>query len=601
MKNYTLTFLCALLILSGHITAKSYKGAEYRTKDSFTYGRFEASIKSVNREGVLASLFTYYDGPDVPANWNEIDIEILGRYNNDVQYNTITPGQVNHVKHQFAGFNPHLDYHTYAFEWTPDYVAWFIDGAEVYRQTGSHIQTLTKPQKLMMNIWNPSYPTWVGEWTYKVLPAFAYYDWAAYYSYTPGTGTYGTNNNFTPEWRDEFDSWDQNRWDKATHTWDGNQSDFIMSNAFFKDGKLILCLTDDTNTGYTDIRPPEPLAACSYGGKIYVAFSEELDKATAESVQNYSITGLTIDSAALSEDMKHVELSFHGGELTSGKILSINGVKDLWMISGQKSIAVAAYGAPAFPLKINVGGPASGDYLADQEWKDNLMYGYLDGSASTYSSSLQISGTTEDAIYQSERYGFAAYRIRVPNGEYAVKVMMAENYFTVAGKRILDIFIEGSQAANNLDIYKVKGKAAACEITLNVTVTDGVIDIHYGADIDQAVLNGITVEQRSVSVDDGYGDILPDRFKLLGSYPNPFNGMAVIKYALPKQADVDISVYDLKGSLVYAEDLGVKTKGEHEFVWRARNKIGGELSSGIYLYVVKSAGISLSNKMVYLK
>ena len=71
----------------------------------------------------------------------------------------------------------------------PDYVAWFINGEEVYRQTDEHIADLTHPSKLMMNIWNPVYDDWVGVWDDRVLPRFAYYDWVRYSSYTPGVVT----------------------------------------------------------------------------------------------------------------------------------------------------------------------------------------------------------------------------------------------------------------------------------------------------------------------------------------------------------------------------------------------------------------------------
>src|SRR5512140_648022 len=130
--------------------AKVYKGAEYRTKASYLYGRFEARSRAIGREGTLSSFFTYND--DYPnTEWNEIDIEVLGRYADDIQFNTITPGQTNHVSHRYLPFNPAVDYHVYGFEWTPDYVAWFVDSIEVCRQTGPHIATLTIPQKIMMN------------------------------------------------------------------------------------------------------------------------------------------------------------------------------------------------------------------------------------------------------------------------------------------------------------------------------------------------------------------------------------------------------------------------------------------------------------------
>jgi endo-1,3-1,4-beta-glycanase ExoK len=133
---------------------KPYRGAEYRTIGTMTYGRFEVRMRSAGISGMLSSFFTYYD-PASP--WNEIDIENMGRYTNEVQYNTIVPSVAdNHVERQIVQFNPHAGFHTYTIDWTPAYVAWRIDGDEVYRQTGAHVALLTKPQKLMMNIWQPT-------------------------------------------------------------------------------------------------------------------------------------------------------------------------------------------------------------------------------------------------------------------------------------------------------------------------------------------------------------------------------------------------------------------------------------------------------------
>ena len=93
-------------------------------------------------------------------------------------------------------------------EWTPDYVAWFIDGEEIYRQDEGHIQEMSYFQKIHMNIWNPVYDHWVGVWDDRILPRFSYYDYVSYASYTPGGGDIGTNQNFTLEWHDDFDSFD---------------------------------------------------------------------------------------------------------------------------------------------------------------------------------------------------------------------------------------------------------------------------------------------------------------------------------------------------------------------------------------------------------
>lgn len=234
--------LSAIIPLAG----KPYKGGELRTAQAYTYGKFEVRMKSAHASGMLASFFTYHD---VWGYWNEIDIEIMGRYTNEVQFNVISPGQVNHVYRKNTSFSPHADFHVYAFEWTPSYVAWYIDGVQAHIQVGSHVQQLTEPQKIMMNIWQPASVDWAGAWSDTVLPVYAYYDWVKYYSYQPDSAASG--NLFQLEWTENFDFWDQVRWQKATHTFDGNNCDFIQDNVVFVDGYMVLCLTDNVNTGYT--------------------------------------------------------------------------------------------------------------------------------------------------------------------------------------------------------------------------------------------------------------------------------------------------------------------------------------------------------------
>ena len=181
----------------------------------------------------------------------------------------------------------------------PDYVAWFINGEEVYRQTDEHIADLTHPSKLMMNIWNPVYDDWVGVWDDRVLPRFAYYDWVRYSSYTPGNGNSGTDNNFTFQWQDDFNDFDDSRWEKNIITHGGNQSTFIRENIVFEDGYLILCLTSEDNIGYQDQEKPVLLWARARGDSIMAQFSEELDPESSQNESNFSVSGANVISAEL--------------------------------------------------------------------------------------------------------------------------------------------------------------------------------------------------------------------------------------------------------------------------------------------------------------
>jgi hypothetical protein len=595
--------MTALFILIGStfvLYAKNFKGAEYRTKAAYTYGRFEARIKSAQRDGMLSSFFTYHDGS---STWNEIDIEIMGRYNDNVQFNTITPGQTNHVRAQNVNFNPAEDFHTYAFEWTPDYVAWFIDGEEVAIQTEDHIKTLNLPQKIMMNIWNPAYENWAGIFNENTLPFFAFYDFVSYYSYTPGTGSYGTSNNFSHQWTDDFNSWDQTRWDKATHTFNGNNCDFVQENAVFKDGKLVLCLTDPNNLGYTDKKIPLLLNARATKGKVVATFSEELDKNTAENKSLYMIAGAVIDSIRLQGNLKKIDLFVSNLDLSkSYNLITLAGIKDLAVPANTTAAKAVMINMPkqfSYPIKINVGGPASSGYLADQEWNENVEYGYLDGTAAE--TSALISGTDEDYIYKSERYSLVTYKVRVPNGVYKLKLMMSENYFTENNKRVFDIFVEDSLVANDVDIFQAVGKNAAYDLMVdNINIKDEVLDIYFPAEINNPLIDGIVIEQISTGLNE-QGRVLPDMFRLEQNFPNPFNGSTIIKFSISKEQPLDFYIYDTLGRRIFSKRIENAAVGENFITWNSNSEKDLPVSSGIYFYTLNGNGFAMTRKLLLLK
>ncbi len=243
-----------LFLISVTSYAKPYRGAELRTFESFLYGRFEVTMQSAAGHGVVSSYFTFRDyyaeGLTHPENWNEIDLEWMGKLNNKVSTNTILQNEWGDALEVFLSVNPHLDYNTYAFEWTPDAVR-FYEGDRLLRTvSGERADSLYHPQKLMMNIWQPTDAGWAGTFNPEILPVYAIYDHVVYAVYTPGSGSVGTNNDFSPDWEDNFDYWDNSRWQKGTHTWVGNNVDFSPANAVFIDGYMVLCMTTPSNTGY---------------------------------------------------------------------------------------------------------------------------------------------------------------------------------------------------------------------------------------------------------------------------------------------------------------------------------------------------------------
>ncbi len=599
MKSFEKYLLLFLLWTHLILFAKPYKGAELRSIETFTYGRFEARFKPPRGDGFLASFFTYHPISD-GSEWNEIDIEILGRYDDNVQFTTITPGHAIYDSHHYVPFNPNADFHIYCFEWTPEYVAWFVDGVEWYRQTGDHIATLNLPQKIMMNIWIPEYENWVGKWDDRQLPKFARYDWVSYAAYTPGTGDTGSGDNFTFQWKDDFDSLNAERWETASHTWSGNLVDMEPRNVVFQDGIMILCLTDEANVGYVDNEPPFILWARGRENLVELYFSEQLDSLSASSLSNYYIAGLEIQSVEPAVDQRTIRLIVSSIDTSKNYSIAVLGIQDA---SEQKNkqigqVVPIAIGVPlSFPVKINAGGKARLDYLPDQAWSPLVEYGHLNGRSREWSANIDIGGTEQDFLFRSELSAAVKYNIRVPNGIYDVVLYFAENEFSQSGQRLFDIVIEDHVVERSVDLVAVVGQHQAYSSTVHdIVVRDGVIDIHLHNWIERSLLNGVIVEKKSSAVTRNEF-AAPPGFLLPQNYPNPFNPETTIPYNLKSNAYVELLVYNLAGQRVATLVSEEQEAGNYAVVFNATT-----LPNGVYVYRLRTNhGGVMSRKMLILK
>jgi len=96
------------------------------------------------------------------------------------------------------------------------------------------------------------------------------------------------------------------------------------------------------------------------------------------------------------------------------------------------------------------------------------------------------------------------------------------------------------------------------------------------------------------------GASLPDRFTLIGNYPNPFNPSTTIRYVMPTAGGVTLKVFDVLGRAVASLPLGLQQAGEHEVKFDAEG-----LSSGVYFYRLQMESTKASavvyGKMLLLK
>ncbi len=99
---------------------------------------------------------------------------------------------------------------------------------------------------------------------------------------------------------------------------------------------------------------------------------------------------------------------------------------------------------------------------------------------------------------------------------------------------------------------------------------------------------------------------LPDKTALLPNYPNPFNPETWIPYQLAHAADVEVTIYDIKGAVVRQLALGHQAVGDYTgrskaAYWDGRNETGESVASGIYFYQLRAGDYAATKRMVILK
>ena len=98
----------------------------------------------------------------------------------------------------------------------------------------------------------------------------------------------------------------------------------------------------------------------------------------------------------------------------------------------------------------------------------------------------------------------------------------------------------------------------------------------------------------------------PETTALLPNYPNPFNPETWIPYHLSKDAEVIVTIYDMRGVAVRELVLGHQAAGIYEsrgraVYWDGRNHHGEPVASGVYFYTLTAGDFTATRKMLIWK
>lgn len=254
-KARLLTLCCAVAASALVTPAQAVSSAELYTSASYSYGRFEARVQFAGGDGVVGSFFLWKDGSEMDGVfWNELDLETV--WSDCELFTNALYGNPEMVHSDSAGTAGNWcgSFHTYAYEWTPDYIAWFVDGMEIRRETGEDSTAFrdnaADGMQIHFNVW-PGDSTFGGNFNPSILPLHQYINWVQYSSYADGA--------FTLEWREDFsgdtlpEGWVTGDWGSpkglSTHS---------PANVAFMDGYAVISMTADDATGSAGAVPMDP-------------------------------------------------------------------------------------------------------------------------------------------------------------------------------------------------------------------------------------------------------------------------------------------------------------------------------------------------------
>ncbi len=151
-------------------------------------------------------------------------------------------------------------------------------------------------------------------------------------------------------------------------------------------------------------------------------------------------------------------------------------------------------------------------------------------------------------------------------------------------------FLNGKVNSTNIVQYTYVDKlsdAVSGKLTYRLKQIDLNGSAHYSKEVEVAAIVG------------------PNSYTLYQNYPNPFNPATTIKYLLPFESNVKITLYNITGAEIKVLANSTQAVGEHQLIFNAASE--SNLSSGVYFYSIEATSLDGSHsfretkKMVLMK
>ena len=123
----------------------------------------------------------------------------------------------------------------------------------------------------------------------------------------------------------------------------------------------------------------------------------------------------------------------------------------------------------------------------------------------------------------------------------------------------------------------------------------------YVADFYSNAIFHFAADYASIGDISGSNGLIASSYVLKQNYPNPFNPTTNIQFEIPASDFVSITVFDIEGRKIKTLMNEYLNAGTHSLNWNGTNDLGVKVSTGMYIYQLRTNSIKLSRTMTFVK
>jgi hypothetical protein len=250
-----------------------------------------------------------------------------------------------------------------------------------------------------------------------------------------------------------------------------------------------------TVTAASGAVPGEPtnLTGVAKSGQVALSWTASTGATAYNVYRGTAFDGEATTPIATVTSPSYTDTGVTNGTLYFYEVAATNSVG----ISGdtdQIAMTPMAAGGTSGAVSISCGGGAANPFVADTNF----------GSGATSSTTHAIntsdwltSSVPPQSVLQTNRHGQMAYRVGgfTPGSPRSVTLYFVEHFWTVAGKRLFNVIINGNQVLSDFDVFAdAGGQYIAVRHTFTTTAnSSGEVVVQFVAGADNPIVNGIVI------------------------------------------------------------------------------------------------------------